>query len=151
VRAADAPGLEAALESHDALLLGASIRYGHHARSLERWVREHRAQIERRPNAFFSVCLSAGGPGEKRSVAEGYVADFLRRTGWQPRASAIFAGALRYSQYRPWTRWLVRLVMGVAGGETDASRDHEYTDWDAVDRFARELARQWSAGTSATA
>jgi menaquinone-dependent protoporphyrinogen oxidase len=26
------------------------------------------------------------------------------------------------------------------GGPTDTSQDYEYTDWDAVDRFAEDLA-----------
>ena len=51
----------------------------------------------------------------------------------------------------PWLPWpftaptgskpSLRLISRIAGGETDASRDYEYTDWYAVERFARDFAR----------
>jgi menaquinone-dependent protoporphyrinogen oxidase len=88
------------------------------------------------------VSLSAGGPGAKPEVARQYVEEFRRRTGWTPAQTACFAGALRYRQYNPFIRLLMRLIVGKAGGETDTTRDHEYTDWDAVERFAQGFAAQ---------
>ena len=32
------------------------------------------------------------------------------------------------------------LISGMVGASTDTSRDHDYTDWDAVDRYADEVA-----------
>jgi menaquinone-dependent protoporphyrinogen oxidase len=124
----------------EAIVVGAAIRYGHHSRALERQVQAHRAAIEARPNAFFSVCLSAGGPGAKPAEARRYVDDFCRATGWQPARVESFAGALRYSEYNLFIRFLMRLIVGAAGGDTDTTRDYEYTDWAAVERFAREFA-----------
>jgi menaquinone-dependent protoporphyrinogen oxidase len=34
----------------------------------------------------------------------------------------------------------MRAIVGAAGATTDTSRDYEYTDWKAVDRFASRLA-----------
>ena len=34
---------------------------------------------------------------------------------------------------------VMRFIVKSAGGDTDTSRDREYTDWDAVDRFAAEF------------
>jgi menaquinone-dependent protoporphyrinogen oxidase len=124
----------------DALVVGAGIRYGHHSRALERMLRRQVEAVVTRPNAFFSVCLSAGGPGAKPAEARRYVEDFRRSTGWNPEQVASFAGALRYSEYNFFIRFLMRLIVGMAGGETDTSRDYEYTDWAAVERFAREFA-----------
>jgi menaquinone-dependent protoporphyrinogen oxidase len=124
----------------DAVVIGAAIRYGHHSRGLERLVKARRSMIEARPNAFFSVCLSAGGPGAKPVAARRYLDDFIRATGWDPAAIATFAGALRYSEYNVLIRFMMRLIVGSAGGETDTSRDYEYTDWQAVERFARDFA-----------
>ena len=137
------------IDRHDAVMIGGSIRYGHYSRSLEDFVRAHLARIEARPNAFFSVCLSAGGPGAKPAVAEGYVAQFRARTGWHPEATASFAGALLYRKYRPFIRFMMRLIVGVAGGDRDTSRDYEYTDWKAVDRFAGELASRLAVAKAA--
>ena len=66
---------------------------------------------------------------------------FVERTGWQPRATATFAGALRYSRCNLFVRFMVRLISGTAGGDTGTSRDREYTDWAAVERFGREFVR----------
>jgi len=35
---------------------------------------------------------------------------------------------------------VMKWIAGKAGGSTDTSRDHEYTDWDALGRFAAEFA-----------
>lgn len=126
----------------DAVVVGGSIRYGRYPAGLERFVREHRELIEDRANAFYSVSLSAGGPGAKPATAWGYVDEFMKRTGWQPQRMASFAGALLYRRYNPFIRLLMRMIVGMAGGDTDTSRDYEYTDWDAVDRFAAELDLQ---------
>jgi menaquinone-dependent protoporphyrinogen oxidase len=145
--AAGDPRLAQALESRDAVIVGGGIRYGHHPRALEIAVQQYRGSIAAVPNAFFSVSLSAGGPGARLATASGYVEEFARRTGWQPQRTACFAGALRYRQYSAFIRFLMRLIVGAAGGDTDTSRDYEYTDWVAVERFASELAAQLQPAT----
>lgn len=142
---AEAPGLAPALAEHDAVIVGAGIRYGHHSRRLEATIREHRDVLAARPNAFFSVSLSAGGPGARPASAARYVEEFIAGTGWQPGRTATFAGALRYTKYGALIRFLMRLIVGVAGGDTDTSRDYEYTDWQAVERFAAEFSAHLEA------
>jgi menaquinone-dependent protoporphyrinogen oxidase len=51
-----------------------------------------------------------------------------------------FAGALQYREYDFATRLVIPLVMRKGGHPTDTSRDHDFTDWDAVEAFAREFA-----------
>ena len=125
----------------DAVIVGASVHYGHHPAYFGRALKRQREALAARPSAFFSVSLSAGGPGANRPAALRYVRKFLRAIGWQPAYTAAFGGALRYSVYRGWKRFLVRLFVRVAGGDTDTSRDYEYTDWDAVAQFAHAVAR----------
>jgi hypothetical protein len=54
-------------------------------------------------------------------------------------------GALRYSEYSPLKRFVVRLFVRLAGGDGETSRDHEYTDWRAVAQFADRFAEPLSA------
>jgi menaquinone-dependent protoporphyrinogen oxidase len=126
----------------NAVIVGASVHYGKHASHLRRLLRGHRAELAARRSAFFSVSVSAGGPGAKPEAAQRYLQSFLRQVGWQPPQSATFAGALPYSKYGAFKRMLVTVFVRVAGGDTDTSRDYEYTDWNAVDRFAAEFAQQ---------
>lgn len=127
---------------YDGVIVGASIHYGRHPGYLRRLVRSHRAALEARPSAFFSVSLSGGGPGAKPEAARRYLEVFLRQTGWHPQQTATFAGALPFSRYGAFKRLLMILFVGLGGGDTDTSRDHEYTDWNAVERFADAFAQR---------
>ena len=122
-----------------AVVIGGAIRYGRHQAALEKAVRENRALLDQIPNAFYSVCMSAGGTNAKPATAWGYIDEFITRTGWRAERLASFAGALRWSKYNPLIRFMMRIIVGMAGGDTDTSRDHEYTDWEAVERFATEF------------
>lgn len=136
------PGALAMLAKYDAVVVGAAIRYGHHERALEKEVSRHAGALSARPNAFFSVCLSAGGPGYKPKAVKRYVDEFCANTGWQPREVGTFAGALQYSKYGPVIKILMKLIVSFSGGETNSSRDYEYTDWPAVERFAQDFAKR---------
>ncbi|HET7670763.1 MAG TPA: menaquinone-dependent protoporphyrinogen IX dehydrogenase [Burkholderiales bacterium] len=129
------------LAAYEAVLVGASVHYGHHPGFLAGALKRQRDTLRSRPCAFFSVSLSADGPGAKPEAAGRYARTFLRRIGWQPHQTATFGGALRYTQYPAWKRWLVGLFVRVAGGDTDQSRDYEYTDWRAVEQFAHAFDR----------
>jgi menaquinone-dependent protoporphyrinogen oxidase len=50
------------------------------------------------------------------------------------------AGRLAYREYNVLVRFLIKRIAKKEGGPTDTSRDHELTDWDAVDRLGREMA-----------
>ena len=77
----------------------------------------------------------------KPQRARRFVETFLRQVGWRPQLTAAFAGALPYSKYAAWKRLLMIAFVGLAGGDTDTSRDYEYTDWEAVDRFTTAFSQ----------
>ena len=56
--------------------------------------------------------------------------------------TASFAGALKYSVYGPIKRRVMIVFVGLGGGNTDTSKDYEYTDWNAVERFADAYAQR---------
>ena len=116
---------ELKLGDYAGLIVGASVHYGHHPARLARLLRGRSPRGL--TTAFFSVSLGA---------KERYAARFLRRARWTPDLVAVFAGALKYSEYGPIKRRVVRAFAALAGHDTDTSRDYEYTDWKAVERFA---------------
>jgi len=138
---AEPSAMQPDLERYDGVIVGASVHYGRHPGHLRALLRVHRAALGARRNAFFSVSLSAGGPGAKPQAARRYVDTFLRQVGWQPQQTATFGGALQYSKYGALKRLVMILFVGLAGGDTDTSRDYEYTDWNAVDRFIHAFAQ----------
>ena len=125
------------LHDYDAVIVGASIHSGHHQHEMIDWARHHAVALNMTPAAFFSVCLTAAEDDEQaRATACTYLDDFEDRTGWLPRLRTSFAGALQYGEYGFSTRLAMRVLMHRGGHPSDVTRDHDFTDWAAVDEFA---------------
>ncbi|WP_327051345.1 flavodoxin domain-containing protein [Halomicrococcus gelatinilyticus] len=141
VDVADLP-IDAAPADYDGVLVGASVHAGKHQRPVTEFVADHRDELNAMPSGFFSVSLSAASESpDGREEAQAVVDDFLDETGWSPDVATTVAGALRYSQYGRIKRLLMRFIAGRHSGDTDTSRDYEYTDWDDVEAFAHEFER----------
>lgn len=130
------------LAAFDLLVFGGSMHAGGLESELVRFVNGRAQQIERMPRSFFLVLLSAATPDPALRTA--WLADADRKMKHQLAATfddcEIIAGALRYSQYSLPLKWLMRRIARQAGGDTDTSRDYEYTDWRQVEHYARRLA-----------
>jgi len=129
------------LEGVNAAVIAGSVRMGRFQRSLVQFVHAHRDALGRIPTAFLAVSLSAARetPAARREVSK-TVARFLNETGLEPRTVLPVAGALLYTRYGFFTRLALRFISKMAGGDTDASRDYEYTDWSALSDFSHRLA-----------
>ena len=138
------------LAAFDGVVVAGSVLFGRYQRYLLRFVRRHLDALRRLPSAFVSICGAAGHP-ESRAQAESYISRFEAATGWQPRLSRSFAGAIAYTRYGPITRWMMKRISRRNGRSTDTSRDWELTDWGAVDGFASEFSNLLgsTAGTGA--
>ena len=114
----------------------------------------HRAELERLSAAFISVTLSEAGAedptrteAERRRAAgdvQKMIDDFIRESGWTPARTMPVAGALTYSKYNVLVRFIMKRISRKQGGPTDTSRDYEFTNWEAVDRFAASVASRQS-------
>jgi menaquinone-dependent protoporphyrinogen oxidase len=124
-------GHELDLSPYAGVIVGASVHYGHHPASLAMFLRTNATALAPCKSAFFSVSLGA---------KERYATNFLRKAGWRPQLTAVFAGALQYSKYGPIKRRVVQAFAAIGGHDTETSRDYDYTDWKAVDRFAAAFA-----------
>jgi menaquinone-dependent protoporphyrinogen oxidase len=139
---ADHPGAPIDFERFQIAVVGAPIHARGYPRSIVRFVCEQRSFLARTGAAFFSVGLAvASKTSDGRAQTMVLVEEFIARTGWHPQRIELIAGALRYSEYNFLIRFVMQRIAEKEGGDTDTSRDYEYTDWTAVDRFAHELAR----------
>lgn len=128
-------------DDYAGVIVAASVHASGYQRQVERWVRTHRAALAARPNVFISVCLGVlENSLQTNRALGGIMQKFFEKTGWTPAATHIVAGALPYSKYNVLKRWMMRRIVARAGGDTDTSRDYEYTDWDNVKRITREFA-----------
>lgn len=141
---------EVRLEDYDAAVLAASVHVGKHEPEIVKFVRQHRTQLEAMPTAFLSVSLSQAGvempqatPEQRARAAAGVqevLDNFYAETGWQPTLVKAVAGALLYTKYNFITRFILKQISKKAGGSTDTSRDHVYTDWTALEAFISSWA-----------
>jgi menaquinone-dependent protoporphyrinogen oxidase len=127
----------------DAVIVGASVHLGKYENYVRRFVREHRDTLERLPSAFFSVSLTAHETSDEAGKElAGCVERFVQETGWRSSKVAHFAGALLYTRYGFFKRWIMKKIARDKGSpDLDTSRDYVYTDWDEVKRFAEEFLK----------
>jgi menaquinone-dependent protoporphyrinogen oxidase len=140
------------LDGYSAAVVAASIHLGRHEREMITFVKRHRADLEALATAFLSVSMAEAGaenvwstPEARATGAEEVqvaIQKFFAETGWHPARVRPIAGALLYRQYGFLTRLVMRGIAKRKGGDTDTSRDFEYTDWEALDRFVGELAEE---------
>lgn len=129
------------IEPAEVVFVGGSLHAWHHQKALATFVRAHREELRHLRTGFFSVSMSAAEPDQAKSMKEAWqhIAEFEKQTGWHPSVSAPVAGALKYSQYGPIKRFVMRAIAKRHGGATDTSRDYEYTDWGRVTAFTERV------------
>jgi menaquinone-dependent protoporphyrinogen oxidase len=128
------------VDKYDAAIIGGPIHMGKYPAYIKKFVTSHRDWLNNVPSAFFTVCMAVHSQHAKsREEAILYGENFLANTGWRPKLTSTFAGAVKYTQYNFVTRFIMKRISKKEGGNTDTSRDHEYTDWESVERFAEEF------------
>jgi len=140
------------LMRYGAAIVAASVHGGHHEPEMVDFAKQRHLDLAALPAAFLSVSLTeasverAETPPEVKAQAivdvQAMLEEFFAETGWYPTRVLPIAGALRYRQYGVLTRFVMRQIAKRSGVDTDTSRDHEYTDWRALDRFVDEMAHQ---------
>lgn len=129
---------ELELYDYEAVVIAASVLLGQHQRYVREFARRHAEQLNAMPSAFVSVCGAASGDPPR---AQSYIDRFLLETGWwRPTVTRSFTGAVAYTRYNPLLRWWLKGISRKQGLPTDTSRDWDFTEWDQVERFARQFA-----------
>ena len=123
-----------------AIVVGASLHGGRHQREAARFIEMYRHRLNAGISAFFSVSLAAASTRHSEAEEARRIArDFVQQLGWHPTSLVSVAGRLAYTEYGFLKRWILRAIAKREGASTDTTRDHEYTDWQAVALFADRL------------
>lgn len=125
--------------AYEKIVIGASIRYGHLSKNLYRFINRNLDDLNRYKVAFFCVNLTARKEDQGKDTPEGsvYMKTFLKKSPWTPKLQGVFAGALLYPKYKFFDRIMIQLIMRMTGGETDSSKEIEFTNWKKVTKFAQ--------------
>lgn len=127
------------LRIYDRVLIGASVRYGHLNKKLYQFIGQNLQQLQQANVAFFCVNLTARKEGKDTPATSAYIKKFLLKSPWHPKMMAVFAGALRYPRYNFFDRTMIKLIMKLTDGETDTTKEIEYTDWQKVSDFSQQF------------
>jgi menaquinone-dependent protoporphyrinogen oxidase len=123
------------------VIVAASLHAGRFQPSVRAWLQQHAGALAGIPTAFMCVCMMARDTRDSaRLKMYRIMRGFTDSCGWVPTFFKPVAGALRYSRYGWFKRWMVKRMAAATGAHTDTSRDHEYTNWKDLDRFARTFA-----------
>jgi menaquinone-dependent protoporphyrinogen oxidase len=141
LNAADQQASATDLAGFDKVVLGASMHAGTIEKELVSYIRANSAALHSRTCHFFLVLMAAATEDlqiRKRELqdAENMV---RRQLPIDVGPMEMIAGALSYTKYNWFIKWTMKRISAKYGGATDTSRDHEYTDWDQVRRYAQQL------------
>lgn len=122
----------------DGVLICAPIHIGRYPSSVAQFLIDWKAALVEVPTALVSVSLGIhSDSAEDRAEAESYPAKLERKTGFHIAKVHHAAGALKYLEYDFFKRMLMRQIASKESGPVDTSRDHEFTDWAALDAFVQ--------------
>lgn len=126
--------------AYDAAILCAPIHIGRYPESFRNYVNNWKDALDSVPNALISLSLAIASKfPDEVAEARKYPESITQETGWEPQTVHHAAGALKYQEYDFFRRWALRRIAEMEGGPTDTSRDHELTDWKALETFVEEF------------
>lgn len=93
-------------------------------------------------SALVTVSLSiASKNADELAEAIAFPRELEGETGWRADVEHNAAGALKYMEYDYFKRWMMRRIAKSEGGPIDTSKDHELTDWDQLEAFAKGFVK----------
>ena len=127
------------IKKYDQVIICASIRYGKHKKELFKFIDINLDELTKKDNAFFSVNVVARKPEKNTPETNPYMQKFLLKTSWVPRKLAVFEGKIDYPKYNFIDKQMIRFIVWLTKGPTNIKNTYEFTDWNKVDSFAKEL------------
>lgn len=123
------------------VIVMASIHAEKHQAKMARWVKSNAEVLNARKSAFISVSLStASGAEEVLNMNRATAQQFADDCDWKPAQIELVAGCLQYPAYSILTKFLMKRLAKRRGMPLDTSREHEYTDWTALQAFSVSFA-----------
>ena len=127
------------LDSYKTIIIGASIRYGKYRNEVFNFIENNIQTLNIKENAFFSVNVVARKPEKSSPETNPYLIKFLGKIKWKPKNLGVFAGKIEYPKYKFIDKYAIKFIMWLTKGPTDTSKTYEFTDWNKVGDFARDL------------
>jgi menaquinone-dependent protoporphyrinogen oxidase len=126
-------------DRYDVIVVGAPVIYGTYDKEFLRFVREHAANLDSKPNSFFNVSVVARTPAKATVEGNRYMQKFLQVSPWKPRDLKVIAGKVDYPAWRWFDVLMIQLIMKMTHGPTDRRTVIDYTSWEDVEAYGRHV------------
>ncbi len=127
------------LDSFDLIVIGASIRYGNYDSKLFSFINKNKDILRSKKSAFFSVNVVARKSEKNRPENNPYIKKFLKKSSWSPNLIDVFAGKVDYPSYNFFNKNIIKFIMFISNGPTNTSKTYEFTNWERVNIFTKDL------------
>ena len=136
----DANATPPAPAGYDAVIIGASMHMERYQEPVMYYIQEHHTALNGTTSAFYSVSLTAASDDttswhELRDITD----RFLHTTKWRPGLVEYVAGALRYTKYDFFKKFIMRQIAKHTDPSVVKGEDKEYTDWGALKLFCQKV------------
>jgi menaquinone-dependent protoporphyrinogen oxidase len=141
--------------TYDRVIITGSIHMNAYQSQLTHYIKEHARGLNKVPSMFISVSLTAADEDpEAWNELEKVTYDWLSESGWKPTRIYFAAGALRYTRYNYFKRYIMRQIARKTDKPINVDQDYEFTDWESLKdqfkQFIQPVSGQPAKPTSAT-
>ncbi len=127
------------LNDFDKIIIGASIRYGKHSKEVFSFFDYNKSILKTKKNVFFSVNVVARKEEKNTPETNPYMLKALEQIQTKPQLLSVFAGKIDYPKYKFIDKHMIRFIMWMTKGPTDLQSTNEFTNWNKVDEFSKQI------------
>ncbi len=124
---------------YDVVVLGAPVVYGTYDKAFLQFVRDHKSELDAKPNSFFNLSVVARTPEKATVEGNRYMQKFLQISAWKPKDLKVIAGKVNYPAWRWYDVLMIQLIMKMTHGPTDRRTVIDYTNWEDVGAYGRHV------------
>lgn len=136
---------EISYEGVTQVILAAPVHERRHPKAFEVYLSADREALDKHRTLMISVSLKAAF-SQTREEAQDFLDEMKLRTGLEPDAELLVAGAVHPEAYDYYSDQILRHVV-LRGQSIDPHSEHEFTDWDALDRDVLDFV-SWAENTA---
>lgn len=126
----------------DAVIIASSVHNDKFQDSVEQYAGDYAKVLNNIVGIFVTVSLTATNEEpEGWEELEEITREFLSRTGWHPTFIEHLAGAIRYSEYNFFKKFIARNIANSNNIKADNSLDQEFTDWEQVKQILTKIEK----------
>lgn len=131
-------------EGFDAVIIAASMHMEKYQSSIKNYILKYKYELNETHSAFISVSLTAASDDETSWTELRSITDhFLHGMGWKPALVEYTAGALLFTEYDFFKKFIMRQITRKATGQPVNGSDVEYTDWTKLKLFLKNFRDLW--------